>query len=485
MKRSILAAVVPLLGACALTSPAIHTGIVPPARWTYAQGTGAAGDVVIAGWWGSFRSDELDRLVGQAQEGSYDVAAEIARVREAQARARMAGAALFPTVNGFADASRQGGLLVSDTELEGTSFDLGLAASYELDFWGRNRAHRDAAVANLHASQFDRDTVQLTVTAAVATGWLQTVALRERGRIAQQNQVTAQRMLSLVASRVRAGAASPLELAQQKGLVAAQQRSVAELAQQANDSATVLAVLIGVPVATMGLSAVSLEGVKIPAIDAGVPSALLTRRPDLAFEEAQLEAASADIAAARAAMLPNLTLSATVGTGSDRIRTLFDQSLYSVAAGLTAPIFDAGALAAGRDLAVARKEELLAGYRQAIVSAFGDVERALNAISGIDAQRAAQDEELAQAQRAFELADSRYRAGSETLLVVLDAQRSLYAARDEAVQLRAARLEAAVALYRALGGGWRAPGQASDADRLSHDSQMQAAEAQPHASENW
>lgn len=451
-----------LLGGCTLTAPTTSTSSAPPDAWRYAPHA-ADGSALTAGavddtWWTSFGSLELNQFVAQADAGSYDIAAAIARVRQAQATSRIAGAALLPNLSGFADTSRQGGLLASDTELAGTAFDLGVAASYELDFWGRNRALRDAAVASVHASEFDRDTVALTVSADVASAWLQTVALRERLGIAQQNLASAERILAVVESQAQAGSATPLDLAQQRGLVAAQRRSVAQMRQQANDAEAMLATLLGVPPTNFRVATDTLAALHVPRIDAGIPSFLLTRRPDLAHAEAQLQAANANIVAARAAMLPSITLTGSAGYGSDRIRTLFDNSLYSVAAGLTAPIFDAGALAAGRDLAVAQKEELLSGYRQAIVSAFADVERALNAIAGIDAQQQAQHEELAQAQRALGLAESRYRAGAETLLVVLNTQQTLYAAQDEAAQLRAARLQAAVSLFRALGGGWQQPG---------------------------
>jgi outer membrane protein TolC len=168
-----------------------------------------------------------------------------------------------------------------------------------------------------------------------------------------------------------------------------------------------------------------------------------------------LTAADANIIAARAAMLPSISLSGDINAGSNRLSSVFDNPVYSLAAGLAAPIFNAGRLAAGRDLAVAQREELLANYRRAIVAAFGDVETAMNAVSGIDAQRVAQEEELRQAQRALTLAESRYRAGAETSLTLLDAQRTLYAAQDTAAQLRTLRLQASVSLYKALGGGWQ------------------------------
>ncbi|MGT2490840.1 TolC family protein [Cupriavidus basilensis] len=163
-----------------------------------------------------------------------------------------------------------------------------------------------------------------------------------------------------------------------------------------------------------------------------------------------MAAADGDIAVARALMLPRLALTASATGQSDRLRTLFENPVYAIAAGVLAPIFNAGRLAAGHDMAIAQKQELLADYRRAIVAASGDVEVALNSIAGVGAQRIAQDEELAQARRAFTLAERRYRAGAETLLIVLDAQRTLYAAEDDAAQLRLAALQARCSCTRPL-----------------------------------
>lgn len=408
-------------------------------------------------WWRAFGNSELDRLVAQASANNNDLAAAMARVDQARASARIAGAALLPTVSGFGDASHQGGLIVSSTSDNGTGFDLGLVASYELDFWGKNRATRDAARATWRASAYDRDTVALTLSADVTNAWLQAVAMRERTAIAARNVQSAARVLANVESRYRAGAATATELAQQRAALATQRRSLAALSSQANDSLTTLAVLLGEPVSQLQVATDSLDALQTPAIDAGVPSSVLVQRPDLAHAEALLAAADANITVARAAMLPSLSLSASVGVGSEKIRTLFDSTVYSVAAGLTAPIFNGGALRAGRDLAVAQRRELLASYRQAIVAAFGDVERALNAVQGADAQLAASREEVDAAQQALALAESRYRAGAETFLTVLSAQQTLFAAQDSAATLRLARLQASVGLYRALGGGWHKP----------------------------
>ena len=315
-------------------------------------------------------------------------------------------------------------------------------------------AARDSAEQALKASEYDRDTVELTLLSSVANSYVQTLALNEQLRIARLNLNNAQRVLNIVQTRHDAGSATALELAQQKSLVAAQQRQLPLMAQQAQDARITLAVLLGKPVSALAASDTPLSRLSWPDIGSGVPSELLTRRPDIASAEAKLAAARADVSVARAAMLPSLTLSASLGSGADRLSDVLRSPFYNLTAGLAGPIFNNGRLSAERDKATARQQELLQTYRASIISAFGDVEKALNSASGLDQQRQWQDEELKQAQRAFDIAESRYKAGAEMLLTVLETQRVLYAAQDQHVQLRMARLQASIALYKALGGGW-------------------------------
>jgi len=429
-----------------------------PAQWQ--RSDAAQGDAVSQGWWRSFGSAELDALVADAQQRSLDVAAAMARLQQAQASASYAGAELLPTVNASALAGHQG-RLGGHAETTGRNLSVGLAASYELDLWGRLQSQRDAAGAALRASSFDHDTVRLSVTAAVADAWLLNVGLRERGEIAQRNLQIAERLLALVESKASFGAATSLELAQQRGLVAAQRRALAALDQQQDDAQRSLALLLG-QAQGPAVSQSSVLALQVPRIDQGQPIALVTRRPDIARAEARLQAADADLEAARAAMLPRLTLTAELGAQGRQLQRVLDNPLYALAAGLAAPIFDAGRLAANRDLVMAQREELLLAYRQSIVQAFSDVQTALNAVAGVQQQALAQEEELRQARRAMALAEARYRAGAETQLVLLDTQRSLYQAQDLAVQLQQERLRASVALYKALGGGWgQVQGEAS------------------------
>ena len=422
-----------------------------PAQWT--QSSTYAADVAINNtWWRSLGSEELNTLIQRTLEHGNDVAAAIARVRQAEAIARQAGAASHVQLTGSLDGQRQA-RLSGDTQVSGNRFGAGFSASYEADFWGRNRAVSNAALSQWQASRFDHDTVKLTLAARVADAWLQAQALQERQLIAQRNLANAERLLRWLASRARAGAASALELAQQRGLVAAQRRNIAALEQQRSAALGALSALVGEPTVVMGTD-MQWHALHEPSIAAGLPSGLLMRRPDIATAEARLSAANANVAAARAAMLPSLTLSAGISTGGKGLRSMFENPLYTLGANLAAPIFDGGRLRAGADLAQAQREELLANYRQTIFAAFSDADVVLQSIDQLQAQSSAQAEVLAQAQRALVLAERRYAAGAETLLTLLDVQRNLYAAQDESVQLRQQRLQARVALFRALGGGW-------------------------------
>ncbi|WP_220812686.1 efflux transporter outer membrane subunit [Pseudomonas paralcaligenes] len=439
-----------LLAACSHAPDAADTLPEAPQAWRHAP---LAGEAPNQDWWRGFASAELDALIEQALAGNHDLAAAAARLRQAEASARAAGAPLLPRLDGTLGANREG-RLGGDAETVGTRYSGGLAASYEVDLWGRLAADHDAALAELAASRFDRDALRLTLTASVADAWLRQIALGERLRLAGLNLANAERVLATVEARQAAGAATPLELAQQRGLVAEQRRIREELRQQVDDVRSQLAVLLGQgEPAEQARSA--LASLDVPTLDGGLPSELLLRRPDLARAEARLSAADADLRAARAALLPRLNLSAGASGSANRLSRLFADPVYSLAAALAAPIFDGGALAAERDRSAARREELLADYRKSIVEAFADVQVALNAGAGVDAQWQAQQEVQAQAERALRLAEQRYRAGADDLLNLLDAQRTLYAAEDQSAQLRLARLQTGVALARALGGGWR------------------------------
>ncbi|MGY4640419.1 efflux transporter outer membrane subunit [Pseudomonas sp. TE24901] len=450
-----------LLNACTGNPPAVDSGIATPATWQYAERDAA--QALNRRWWTQFGSASLNRLIDQARRDSYDVAAAMARVRQAQASAVIAGAPLLPEVKLNLSASREkllrgsGSSALDATESNNTvdSFGANLTASYEVDFWGGRAAARDSALQSLRASEFDQATVELTLLSNVADRYAQTLAARQRQQIAELNLANARNVLDLVQTRYTAGSATALELAQQKSLVASQQRQLPLIQQVAEESRITLAALLGQPVQALDLGNEGFQALNWPSIGAGVPSQLLSRRPDLAQAEAQLAAARADVTVARAAMLPTVTLGATVGSGSYKAEDILRSPFYNLTSGLVAPIFNHGRLSAERDKASARQDELLQTYRGAIINGFADVEKALSSITRLDQQRQWQAEELEQAQTAFQIAESRYQAGAEDLLTVLETQRTLYAAQDLNVQLRLSRLQASIALYKALGGGWK------------------------------
>ncbi|MHB2247184.1 efflux transporter outer membrane subunit [Pseudomonas fitomaticsae] len=451
-----------MLSACGNPVQRPDSGLQPPATWQSPHGASVAR--IDPQWWKQFGSPELDRLIEQARLGSFDLAAAMARVRQAQAGTVIAGGSQLPEVKAGANANRQKLLrgngysqLDADNSNKAVDyFDASLTATYEIDFWGGKRASRDSARFALQASEFDRATVELTLLSGVANTYAQALSLREQSRIAELNLANAQNVLKLVQTRYDSGSATALELAQQKSLVAAQQRQLPLVRQQAQDALISLAALLGRPVQELRTAAEPFDRLQWPTIAAGVPSDLLSHRPDIARAEAQLAAAEADVKVARAAMLPSVTLSAQLGSGANQFDDIIRSPFYNLTAGLIAPVFNNGRLSAERDKARARQEELLETYRAAIINGFADVEKALNGIRGLDAQRQWQSEELNQAQTAFDIAQSRYEAGAEDLLTVLETQRTLYAAQDLNVQLRLSRLQASIALYKALGGGWQA-----------------------------
>lgn len=416
-----------------------------------------------AAWWRVFGDPELERLIATAHANNHDLKAAASRMVQAEARARAAAADLYPGLTGSGSAGRDGR---GGSRLD-PSYRTGLQAEYEVDFWGRNRAAVQSAEAALEASRFDRETVALSLTAEVATTWFEYLALSDRLSSARQQLEIARRVLDLVRAQAEWGAVSDLRVAQQRNTVATLEATLPTLERQRAEAGNALAVLLGLAPQELELPpAGSLGAVAVPRLEPGLPAELLQRRPDIRRAEADLVAANADVHAARAALFPSIRLTGGAGFASAALSSLFDVggSFYDLVSGLTAPIFDAGRLRAGHELAKAREEELVHRYRAAIVAAFREVEDALAAAKYLAETEAAQREALAQARTAYDLAEVQYRAGAVDFMTVLDAQRTLFQAEDTLLQTRLARLNAAVALFKALGGGWSEPPDEAAAD---------------------
>ena len=458
------------LGSCAIaflcascaTQPGTGTPpVVAPAAFEQQPATAGQPAWPEKDWYRGFASQELDSLVELAQQNNFDLAAAAARIRQADARARAAGAAILPQVDLNGNAVYYTGGSNGQT-VDETDWSALLSASYEIDFWGKNRASSQSAQLSALASQAERDTLALTTLTGVANGYFQVLSLRERLNIARANLESTREVLQVIEARYNAGAATAAELATQRAAVANAELTIAPLEQQEVEARAALALLVGHPPEGFAVNAQHLDDLSEPAVVPGLPADLLLRRPDVLAAETNLQAAHADVAAARAAMFPSLTLTGSGGAQNPAVQAAvitLEGAGYqlSVGAALVQTIFDGGRRRAARDEAQAKEEELLANYRAAILSAFADVETALSAIRHLDTQRAAQTENVTQSERAFEGARLRYRAGAGDYLSMLDAQRTLYTARDQSSQYKLARLQAAVGLFKALGGGWQQP----------------------------
>jgi multidrug efflux system outer membrane protein len=412
-------------------------------------------------WYDGFGSPELKALIEQAAGNNLDLEKARARVMQADARARQAGAPILPSIDATGNGNYLAGHSANGSAHE-TDWAALLSASYEVDFWGKNRASARAASRLADASRADRDTVALTTLAGVADGYIQILSLRDRLSTADLNLDAAQQLLDIIQARFNVGLANPVELAAQRAALAAAGLIVPELKQQEAEALAALALLLGRAPEQFSVESQSLNSLLEPMIGSGLPSELLTRRPDIFMAEANMQAANADLVAARAALFPSLTLTASGGVQNPALNAAVISlsgagPTLNLGASLTQTIFDHGRLKAVRAEAQAKDEELVVAYRAAILSALVDVENALSALAHLQEARALQDENVSQSERAFEGASLRYKAGSGDFLTALEAQRTLYAARDQYSQYKLARFQAFIALFKALGGGWQAP----------------------------
>jgi NodT family efflux transporter outer membrane factor (OMF) lipoprotein len=447
------------LGGCATTSSPPQPEVAVPGAWREAPD--AARGAVSLDWWRAFESAELAELIATALAGSPDLAAAAERVRQAEAQVRIAGASLYPTLDLGIAAVRRDTRPDEGPSIKVDTTNATLSAAYEIDLWGRLASGVRAAESSLAATRYDLETARLTLVAGVATAYFDLLSLRDRLAAARENVAIAERVLALVEARVRNGAASPLDLVRQRAATTTQRAAIPPLELQERQTLSALAILVGRPPAGFELGERSVGALAIPEVAPGLPSELLVRRPDLAAAEAQLLAANADLAAARAALLPSITLTGSAGLATSALLAFNNPAtIVSVAAALAQPIFDGGRRSAQVDAATARERELVEIYRAAILAAFADVENALAATGRNAQEEALQRQVRDEAQEALRLAEIRYRAGADDLLVVLDAQRTLFQAQDQVAQARRARLQTAVSTYRALGGGWTLPADA-------------------------
>jgi NodT family efflux transporter outer membrane factor (OMF) lipoprotein len=419
-------------------------------------------------WWRGFHSKELTEVIEEARAANLDIAAAVARIVQADAQSRIAGAPLLPGVNlnGGATRSRAsqatGGLggpsagSFAGSSSERDSLSASLTASYEIDFWGKNRSALRAAEETAVASRYDREVVGLTTVVATANAYFQVLAAQDLLRSTRENEKSATRVLNLIQQRLNAGTASALETAQQESLVNTQRALIPPLEQILTQNRNALALLMARSPESVRVRGGSLRSIAYPRVTPGLPSELLAQRPDIREAEANLAAANANVENARAQMLPSITLTGEGGYQSAVLRTLLrpESAFYTLTAGLTQPIFDGLKLQGNLDLQKGKQDELLQNYRKAVISAFSDVETALDGIRQTALRERLQGDVVTSSQRAFDISEQRLNQGTIDLVTVLQTQQALYTAQLARVQARLAHVQAIVSLYQALGGGW-------------------------------
>jgi NodT family efflux transporter outer membrane factor (OMF) lipoprotein len=413
-------------------------------------------------WWSGFNSRELNALVADAQRANPDLGAAAARVAQADAQVRIAGATLIPIIDLTADVSRSRSAQLGGNRSR-TSYNTTLSASYEIDFWGRNRAQLQSAQAIALASRFDQQTVAISILASVANSYFLIVGLQDRLRIAQENVASAEQVLAAIRARLAVGTATALSVAQQESIVAQQRAVIPALQQQLRQTANAVAILTGRLPEGFAVRGGSFDDLSIPPVAPGLPPELLTRRPDVQSAEAQLAAANADIVAARAAFFPRVTLGLDAGFQSQALASIFGPggSLYSVGIGAAQPLLQIYGLQGTLDQRRGQYAELLENYRKSVISAFGDVENALVATQQTAESVRLQGEVVDVARRAYVISQAQLRAGTVDIINVLTTQQTLFQALDAQAQARLARLQAAVGLFQAMGGGWTASSMAA------------------------
>jgi multidrug efflux system outer membrane protein len=446
------------LSGCILTTEVPDRALDVPQRYLEAKLTSADAATPALDWWRGFRSSELTALMEEAQTVN---AAATARLVQADAQARITGAALLPTLNGGGQEaySRTSGSSASGLSIGGrevVNYSASLSASYELDFWGKNRDAALAAEETANANRFDRDVVALTTYAGVANAYFQVLAAQDRIRTAERNIASATRILDAIKERFKAGTGTDLDVAQQESVLANQRAAVPPLRQTLAQNINALATLVSRPPESVHVTGGSLNAIAAPRVTPGLPSELLTQRPDIRRQEADLASATANVANARAQLFPSIQLTGQGGYQSSALVSLFQPhaTFFSLVGGLTQPIFDGGKLLSNLDLNKAKQDELLQTYRKTVVSAFADVDNALVSIRQTTEKLRLQREVVAASRRAFQLSEQQLRAGTADIVTVLNTQSTLFQAEDALSQAQLARLLAFVSLYQALGGGW-------------------------------
>jgi len=406
-------------------------------------------------WWSKYGAEELAPLEDTAQKENLDIAIYAARVLQAEANDGIALSALFPTLNGSIGGTRSGGN--SAIPRARNAFSAGLTSSYQQGFFGTQYLDLKAAREDLRAQRYAAAVVGISTASQVADEYFTILAFRERIAIANANIAAAKRILAITQAKVNSGVSSNLDLAEQQALLAQQESTLPGYIESEKEARYALAILLGRAPEGYDIKAQNLDGIAPPMVQPGMPSELLLRSPAIAQAEANLFAAHANVDAARTLYFPSLSLTGSAGYGPvSQLSNLFNPAgfAFSIGASILQSIFDGGRIHAENDQAQARQQELVATYRKTVFTAFSDVESALGTVKSTTDQLALVEIQTKADAEAYRISELQYREGTIDIVSLLNNQRNLFEAQQALVQTKLARLEASIALYNALGGGW-------------------------------
>nr|MBL8410467.1 efflux transporter outer membrane subunit [Dechloromonas sp.] len=455
----------PLVAALALSGCAVGPDYLRPSVLlpsVFGEATPVAQSQAIDNrWWTLFEDATLNDLVEQALKNNADLRTAIARVEQADAVAREAGAGFFPEIDAEAGGSNRK-LSTKTATWNANSPEISrsrsaaLTASYELDVWGRVRRANEAARAGLLASRYSRDSIRLSIAGLVSSNYLALRAVDAQLAIATDSLKSREESLQLVKSRLDAGFVSPLDLFEATGAVASMQAQTADLRRQRALLENQLALLTANP--ELRIAAGDLRQLPLPPVPpAGLPATLIESRPDVREAEQRLIAANANIGVAKAGYYPRFTLTGSLGSESKTLSDLFGAgaNTWSLGLGLLMPVLDFGRTTARVDQAKALNEQSLIAWQNALQVAYKEVRDALVSLRENAEAETARNTLVENTQKALDIANRRYAAGYSGYLDVLIAQRAHNEAMQNLISTRQARLTAVVDLFKALGGGWQ------------------------------
>jgi multidrug efflux system outer membrane protein len=453
-----------LLSGCAWLAPDYQRPALDmPEKWT-AEKQGEVQKEALKDWWKEYRDPALEKLIEEALANNGDLSIAAARVQEAQAQYNYAFGNQFPLLAATGLASRsaldfQNSPLLSDKP--GNMAFFGGMLSYELDLWGKLASASQEGKAVFQATSYNQDAARLSIASATAQLYFSILALDADIRITQDTIRSREESYGLIKKQYEHEAANELVLRQSEAEMEGTHAQLPKLLEQKDKAESALSVLLGRSPKDIIEGRIErgndINALPVPpATPNNLPSSLLERRPDIAASEEMLIASNFNIGVARAAYFPTISLSNLLGVSNIDVANLYNGTMraWSMGATLAGPVIDFGRTDSGVDMALAKNQELLASYKNAVCSAFKDVKDALSSQTHSQSEEQAQSKEEKAVREALRLANLRYTSGYSSYIEVLDAERNLYSAQIALIAAKLNRLNASVSLYKALGGGW-------------------------------